>query len=36
MFIVVYCFVVVFFFYVVLRLVCFCFLVVIGILGKDI
>ena len=34
MFIVVYCFVV--FFYVVLRLVCFWFLVVIGILGKDI
>ena len=33
MFIVVYCFVV---FYVVLRLVCFCFLVVIGILGKNI
>ena len=32
MFIVVYCFV----FFVVLRLVCFCFLVVIGILGKDI
>ena len=34
MFIVVYCFVV--FFYVVLPLVCFCFLVVIGTLGKDI
>ena len=34
MFIVVYCFV--FCFYVVLCLVCFCFLVVIGILGKDI
>ena len=33
MFIGVYCFV---FFNVVLRLVCFCFLVVIGILGKDI
>ena len=34
MFIVVYCFV--FFLVVVLRLVCFCFLVVVGILGKDI